>query len=140
MGLDSCGAGTNTMRSGRDPERERGTETLRRTKPFGGRTRMRGRQGGGPGDVGRRANIDGWREKRGSVNRDKRRFRFQTKIVEELGCRGPCCLQVPCFVKDGVVARLYDARVKVKIDDVLVRGSVPEEYAGEIMTVQIASS
>ena len=45
-------------------------------------------------------------------------------------------LKIPCLVELSMMAMLDDAGVEVKVDNVVVRGSVAEEYALEVMTVQ----
>ena len=50
--------------------------------------------------------------------------------------QGGCVLKIPCLVELSMMAMLDDAGVEVKVDNVVVRGSVAEEYALEVMTVQ----
>ena len=45
-------------------------------------------------------------------------------------------LKISCLIKLCMMATLEDAGVKIKVDDVVVRGSVAKEYALEVMTVQ----
>ena len=45
-------------------------------------------------------------------------------------------MQVPCFVKLGVVTALDDPGVEIKVDDVVVRGCVAKKNALEVVAVQ----
>ena len=45
-------------------------------------------------------------------------------------------MKIPRFVEDRVVAYLDEARVKVNVADVIVRGGVTEKDTGEVVTVQ----
>ncbi len=76
----------------------------------------------------------------GCHRRDRLEVRFQTEVIQELCCQGPCWLHVPSLVKDRVVARLDDPRVKVEVQDILVRCRVPKEDASEVMSVELAST
>jgi hypothetical protein len=62
---------------------------------------------------------------------------FKAKIVEKLGCGWMAWLQIPCFVKDGMVARLYDAGSEVKVDNILGGRSIAKEDAGKVVKVQL---
>jgi hypothetical protein len=64
--------------------------------------------------------------------------RFQAKVIQELRSRGPRRLHVPSLVENSVVARLDDPRVKVKIQDILVRCGVSEEDASKVVPVELA--
>ena len=59
----------------------------------------------------------------------------KANVIQELSRRGACVLKIPCLVKLSMMATLDDAGVEVKVDDVVVRGSVAKEYALEVMTV-----
>ena len=47
---------------------------------------------------------------------------------------------VPCLVEDSMVAGLDDARGEVNIPDVLIRGGVPKEDAGKVMSIQLGTT
>jgi hypothetical protein len=49
-------------------------------------------------------------------------------------------LHVPSLIKNSMVARLDDAQIEVKVQDVLVRHGVTKEDASEVMTIQLAPS
>ena len=57
-------------------------------------------------------------------------------VIQELSRGGAGVLKVPCLIELSMMATLDDAGVKIKVDDVVVRGSVAKEYALEVVTVQ----
>jgi hypothetical protein len=60
----------------------------------------------------------------------------EANVIQEL-CRGGAgVLKIPRLIELCMTATLKDAGVKIKIDDVVVRGSVAKEYALEVVTVQ----
>ncbi len=65
---------------------------------------------------------------------------LQAKVIEKLCGWWASCLEVPGLIKDGVVARFYDAGRQVEVDDVLCRSSVPKEVPCEIVAVKFAPS
>ena len=60
----------------------------------------------------------------------------EANVIQELCRRGAGVLKIPHLIKLCMMATLDDAGVKIKVDDVVVRGSVAKEYALEVMTVQ----
>ena len=63
---------------------------------------------------------------------------FKAEVIQELCSQRSCGLQVPSFVKCGVVDGFDNVRVGVQIVDVLICSSVPKEDAGEVMAVELA--
>jgi len=60
----------------------------------------------------------------------------EANVIQEL-CRGGAgVLKIPRLIKLCMMAMLDDAGVKIKVYDVVVRGSVAKEYALEVVTVQ----
>ncbi len=57
-------------------------------------------------------------------------------VIQELSHGGAGVLKIARLIKLCMMATLDDAGDKVKVDDVVVRGSVAKEYALEVMTVQ----
>ncbi len=49
-------------------------------------------------------------------------------------------MHVPSLIKNSMVARLDNARIEVKVQDVLVRRGVTEEDASEVVMIQLAPS
>ena len=62
-------------------------------------------------------------------------FVDEAKIVEELRRRRPCWLEVPRFVKYGVMTQLHDARVHIQVAYVLIRRGEAEEDASEVVAI-----
>jgi hypothetical protein len=65
---------------------------------------------------------------------------FETEVVEELCSRWSGRVEVPSFVELRMMACLYDAGIKVQIEDVLVRGGVTEEDTREVMSIQFSTA
>ena len=60
----------------------------------------------------------------------------KANVIQEL-CRGGAgVLKIPRLIELCMMAMLDDAGVKIKVDNVVIRGSVAKEYALEVMTVQ----
>ena len=59
-----------------------------------------------------------------------------SNVIQELSHRWAGALKIPRLVKLGMVATLDNTGIEIKVDDVVVRGSVAKEYALEVMTVQ----
>ncbi len=57
-------------------------------------------------------------------------------VIQELSRGGAGVLKIPRLVELSMMATLDDSGVEIKIDDIVVRGSVAKEYALEVVTVQ----
>jgi hypothetical protein len=57
-------------------------------------------------------------------------------VIQELSRGGAGALKIPHLIELCMMATLDDAGVKVKVEDVVVRGHVAKEYALEVVTVQ----
>ncbi len=53
---------------------------------------------------------------------------FEPKVVKKLGRRWACLLEIPGFIKLGVVAGFNHPGVEVEVDNVLVGCCVAKEY------------
>jgi hypothetical protein len=60
---------------------------------------------------------------------------LKAKIIQELCRRRAAWLQIPCLVKDGVVAGLDNAGGQVEVDDILSCGGVSQKDALEVVEV-----
>ena len=49
-------------------------------------------------------------------------------------------MEVPSFIKDGMMAGLYNARCCVDVHYILVGGRVAQKYSREVMSVQLATA
>ena len=56
-------------------------------------------------------------------------------VIQELRRGGAGALKIPRLVKLSMMAALYNAGVKIKVDDVVVRGRVAKENALEVVTI-----
>ena len=57
-------------------------------------------------------------------------------VIQELSRGEAGGLKIPRLIELCMMTTLDDARVKVKVDDAVVRGSVAKEYALEVVAVQ----
>ncbi len=60
----------------------------------------------------------------------------EANVIQELCCGGAGLLKIPHLIKLCMMTMLDDAGVKIKVYDVVVRGSVAKEYALEVVMVQ----
>jgi hypothetical protein len=67
-------------------------------------------------------------------------IRFEAKVIQKLGCQWPVRLEVPSFIKDGVVALFDSACVKINVAYVVIRRSVTGEYTWEVMPVKFTTA
>jgi hypothetical protein len=61
-------------------------------------------------------------------------------VIQELSRGGAGGLKIPRLIKLCMMTMLDDAGVKVKVDNVVVRGSVAKEYALEVVAVQFPTA
>jgi hypothetical protein len=45
-------------------------------------------------------------------------------------------LEIPCFIKDSMVTRCYNAGVKVEVGNVLISSSIAQENACEVVAIE----
>ena len=67
-------------------------------------------------------------------------LRFEAKVIQELCCRWSVRLEVPSFVKGGMVASFDRTGVKIDVAYVVVRCSVADEDPGEVMSIKFAAA
>jgi hypothetical protein len=75
----------------------------------------------------------------GAMDGDKVGVSLEAKIIQELGCSRAAGLQIPGFVKYGMMARFYNTGGQVAVDDILVHHGISKEDASKVVMVELAT-
>jgi hypothetical protein len=65
---------------------------------------------------------------------------FEAKVVQELGSWGSVRLEVPGFIKGGVVASFDGTGVEIDVYNVVIHRSVSDEDSGKVMSIEFTAA
>ncbi len=67
-------------------------------------------------------------------------FSLEAKVIQELRHWQAGWLEIPCLIKNCMMAQFDDAQRGVKVHDILVCCGVPQKNAGEVMSIQLTAA